>query len=152
MGVLAATAYLKALREARGLSQDDVARAIGASMRQVGAWERAESDPASSSLAAYIRYISASAEHVVSLLGNPDATREDGSRLARQWLEQSEQVYLHTLEPISSDQTLRDLLDVLRALRSDPLRLGQVLGYAERLLEERSARRHNDMVRRADRE
>ena len=141
MGVLAATAYLKALREARGLSQDDVARAIGASMRQVGAWERAESDPASSSLAAYIRCVHASAEHVVSLLIDPDATREDGARLAREWLEQSEQSYLRELEGASPDEQLRELLDVLRSFRSDPLRLGQILGYAERLREEAAARR-----------
>jgi transcriptional regulator with XRE-family HTH domain len=141
MTVLAATAYLKTLREARNLSQDDVAEAIGASMRQVGAWERGQADPASSSIAAYIRFVHASAEHVVSLLINPIATAEDGAQLAGQWLEESEQSYVRTLDSTSIDDQLHELLDVLRAFRSDPRRLGQVLGYAEGLLEERSARR-----------
>ena len=141
MTVLAAMIYLKTLREARDLSQDVVAQAIGASKRQVGAWERGHADPASSSLAAYVRFVHASAEHVVSLLVNETATTEDGVQLASQWLEQSEQRHLGALDSTSIDDQLHELLDVLRAFGSDPRRLAQVLGYAERLREERSVRR-----------
>jgi hypothetical protein len=85
--------------------------------------------------------VHASAEHVVSLLVNETATAEDGARLAREWLEQSEQRYLGALDSTSTDDQLHELLDVLRAFRTDPRRLAQLLGYAERLLEERSVRR-----------
>lgn len=35
---------MKALRKKKGLTQEQIAKAIGASKRQVGAWERGEND------------------------------------------------------------------------------------------------------------
>jgi transcriptional regulator with XRE-family HTH domain len=141
MTLLAAATYLKTLREAYGISQDEVARSLGTSTRVVGGWERAETDPASSSLAAFTRFVHASAEHVVTLLINPDATQDDGVRLAHQWLEQSKQRFLDELTTHSADEPLRDLLTILRSFSANPRKLGQLLGYAERLLDEDSVRR-----------
>ena len=141
MALLAAATYLKTIREARGISQYEVATGLGTSTRVVGGWERAETDPASSSLAAFTRFIHASAEHVVSLLIDPNATQADGVRLAQEWLEQSKQQFLNELDSASSDEQLHDLLTILRSFSSNPRKLGQLLGYAERLLDEDSVRR-----------
>src|SRR5262249_25424555 len=109
MALLAAATYLKTIREARGLRPDEGASSLGKSPRVDGGWERAESDPASSSLAAFTRFIHASAEHVVTLLIDPDATQEDAVRLAHEWLEQSKQQFLDQLDRASTDEQLRDL-------------------------------------------
>ncbi len=141
MALLAAATYLKTIREARGISQYEVATSLGTSTRVVGGWERAESDPASTSLAAFTRFVRASAEHVVTLLINPDATQDDAVQLAHEWLEQSKQQFLDELDSASTDEQLRDLLTILRSFSSNPRKLGQLLGYAERLLDEDSVRR-----------
>jgi transcriptional regulator with XRE-family HTH domain len=141
MALLAAATYLKTIREAHGISQDEVARSLGTSTRVVGGWERAEADPASTSLAAFTRFVHASAEHVVTLLINPDATQADAVQLAHEWLEQSKQQFLNQLDRASTDDQLRDVLTILRSFSSNPRKLGQLLGYAERLLDEDSVRR-----------
>ncbi len=141
MAIPAAAAYLKIIREARGISQDEVARHLGTSTRVVGGWERSEADPASTSLAAFTRFIHASAEHVVTLLIDPDATQDDARRLANEWLEHSQQQVLQTLERASDNDQLRDLLVILRSFSSNPRKIGQIIGYAERLLDEEAVRR-----------
>lgn len=77
----AAGQYLRVFREARGMSQEDVAEKIGVASKSVYNWEAGQ-ETKSRSLAAWIRSVQAVSDDVISLLDNEDATQEDGQRLA----------------------------------------------------------------------
>lgn len=85
MGIHAVGAYLAALRESRGLSQQRVADAIGSSKRQLIRWEKGEDTPSALHLAQYVAAIRGSAVQVYLLLINPDATVDDGYTDAAVW-------------------------------------------------------------------
>lgn len=83
----AAMAYLRTLRDSRGLSQADIARVAGVESKQVYRWERGESEPSGSSLMAFVRAVQGRVEDVEDLiLGS--ATEDEGKRLANQILSQ----------------------------------------------------------------
>ncbi len=68
MGMKDAGAYLRHLRKRHGLTQGDVARAIGVTARQVWRWEQGETEPLASALAKYARLVTGSPGHVFRLL------------------------------------------------------------------------------------
>lgn len=136
MSLLALGSYLRVLREARDLTQQAVATALNVSARQLRNWERGESDPASSVLAAYLVLVDGSSTDVIDLLTNPNTTRADGERLAYQHLERQEQAHTDALIQQLSVERLQRLEQIVQLLRSDPRKLDQLLGYADRLRDE----------------
>lgn len=81
-------AYLRVVREGRGMSQDDVARIAGVKLKQVSRWETGEAEPTATSLAAWIAAVRANANQVTRLFIDPDATPDDARQLASEWLSQ----------------------------------------------------------------
>ena len=133
MKLQAAGAYLRTLREWHNLTQEDIARALGASSKQVSRWENGESNPSSTMLAAFCQLVQGSANHLNTLLTNPHVTELDGKNLAGQWLSQSPQ------------RALPDAVEVLAiALAGDQQRLDRWIGYGQRLLEERGEFREKE--------
>jgi transcriptional regulator with XRE-family HTH domain len=81
--MLAAGAYLQARRKMAGLTQEEVARALGVSSKAISDWETGKYDPSSETMARLLLLIHANAEDVMRLLAEPNATREDGQRVAK---------------------------------------------------------------------
>lgn len=112
MGFRAAAIYLRTLRKLAGISQEEIAYHIGVSNKQVWRWERGESEPSASSLAAFTRKVGGSPAHLHRLILSDDITDEEVSRLAEEWFhrEQTDQ------EDIPTDQDLEDLSPLSNAL------------------------------------
>lgn len=72
---------LRQLRVGLGLTQEDVADAIGVRGKQVSLWENGKNELPASSLAVYIRLVKASADEVIGLIMKDQPDPEE--RLAR---------------------------------------------------------------------
>lgn len=90
----AAGMYLRTLRDWEKLTQKDVAQKLGVSTKQVERWEKGDSDPSSTALAAFIELVHGSAEQVKRLILDKNATEEDGRELARRWLSRPNRDYI----------------------------------------------------------
>lgn len=95
MGLRSAMLYLRILREARGLSQADIARVAGVESKQVYRWERGDSEPSASGIAAYRKAVEANSYDLDILLNEalndpaPLGPLEDdkiAKRMAESWL------------------------------------------------------------------
>jgi transcriptional regulator with XRE-family HTH domain len=90
--------YLRDIRGAAGLTQEEAARRGGVSTKTVERWEAGRTEPALTDLAAYVKALHGSVERVVSLLlgqdvsrdqvvaefaPHPDETPEEADRLSR---------------------------------------------------------------------
>ncbi len=81
-GGKAVGAYLRKLRESRGLSVAEIAEKLGSEPSQIWRIEKWRSDTRSSLVFKFIALVRGSAEDVFLLMNNPNATEEDGERLA----------------------------------------------------------------------
>jgi transcriptional regulator with XRE-family HTH domain len=124
----AAMTYLRVLREARKLSQADIARAAQVESKQVYRWERGESEPSASSLAAFVQAVRGNIEEVMRLILSTDATEDMGRQLARAILEQG--------PPDEREQRRQEAIALIDSLLADPEKIDRLLGYGERLREE----------------
>ena len=71
---------LKELRQERGLTQAEVARAICTSQRNIGRWENEENEPASNYVAALAKFFQVSSDYLLGLVdefGTPVITSEE---------------------------------------------------------------------------
>ena len=84
----AALKYLRAIREGRNVTQAQVAHAASVEPKQVYRWERGESEPTASGLAAYIALVGASPQDVQDLIADSSATPVEALRRAQHWLAQ----------------------------------------------------------------
>lgn len=82
-GGIAVGAYLRYLREAKGLHAIDVAEKIGTNQTQVWRIEHWKSDTRGTLLFKLIRAVGGDANDVDLLINNPNATQTDGEILAR---------------------------------------------------------------------
>jgi|SRR5690606_10614666 len=82
-GGIAVGAYLKFLREARGLKVDEVAEKIGTNDAQVWRIENWKSDTRSTLLFRFILAVQGDANDVFLLINNHNATIEDGKAIAK---------------------------------------------------------------------
>jgi transcriptional regulator with XRE-family HTH domain len=82
-GGIAVGAYLRFLREARGMQVSEVAEAIGTNDAQVWRIEHWKSDTRSSLLFRFIKAVKGDANDVYLLINNPSATLEDGYKIAQ---------------------------------------------------------------------
>jgi transcriptional regulator with XRE-family HTH domain len=113
--------YLRALRKHAGLTQHDVAAALGVERNTVGNWEAGRGDPTAILVARYVELVHGSAVQVHDLMINPRATSEDGEYMARVWIGGG------TVASSPSDQSAEDrVYTVLGQLRQ--------LTEAERLM------------------
>lgn len=96
--MIAAGAYLRTLREGRGLTRDEVAYEIGTSGVQVMRIEKGEVDTRGSLLMALAKRVHANVDHISRLLLDEQATAEDGQQLAAQWLTNHEIAVIDSLD------------------------------------------------------
>lgn len=87
MGLPAAVAYLRLLRERQKISQSKVARAAGVESKQVHRWERGKSEPSALGIAAFIQAVNARPDDVQRLLMDGNATVTEAQVLAETVLE-----------------------------------------------------------------
>lgn len=71
---------IKELRLERGLSQAEVAKAIGTSQRNIGRWENEENTPASNYITALAKFFQVSSDYLLGLVdefGSPIITSKE---------------------------------------------------------------------------
>jgi transcriptional regulator with XRE-family HTH domain len=116
MSMEAAARYLRTFREARGMSQEDVAEKIGVASKSVYNWESGQ-DTRGRKLAAWIRSVDAISDDVIELLDTDAATSEDGQRLAELRLSQQHTALAdHVANGLGAEEAGR----LARRLRRDP--------------------------------
>jgi transcriptional regulator with XRE-family HTH domain len=87
MGMLAAIAYLREIRETKEIKQVQVAKRIGMSTRQYSRWETGSTErPDVEKLFRVADFLGASFEHVGRLLIADDTSDDDAKLLARRYL------------------------------------------------------------------
>ena len=127
MAMNEAIKYLREIRTARDITQSQVARAADVESKQVSRWERGESEPTASSLAAYIDVVSASPQDVQELISDKSATIADSLARAQQHLA-ADQEQQPALTPPEFSKMTRDHLDEL-VEASDSEDLKEVVEY-----------------------
>jgi len=132
MGAHAVGAYLRVLREARGMGRLTLAKKIGIGTTQIEQLEKAVHTPRGPFLFAVAHAVQGNLEHVDQLMLDPDATAEAGRQLAHEWLVQQRQ---QAAQPALWQQAE----EILAQVRHDPSIMDRLLGYAECLLEEEAA-------------
>lgn len=110
MGLLAVGAYMRAIREARGLPRSEVAYKCETSESQVVRLEAGDLDTRFSLFFAICRLTGADLYDIDELLASETASEADGAALARKYLARSAE----TAERASSDPT--EVVTLLRRL------------------------------------
>lgn len=136
MSVDAAMAYLRFLREAQDITQAQVARVAGVESKQVYRWERGESEPTASGLAAFVDVVKGKADEVLRLIRDPRATRIDGQSAAERRLAEIKQETYAAVDALT-DAEFAEAMTLYAQLAKDPKALMRWLGYGRRLSEER---------------
>lgn len=125
-----AMTYLRVLREAHDLSQEDVARATNVTVKQIGRWERGESEPGVVGLAAFVQLVQGSMEDVKRLILDQKADENAALRAAETILHFINQV------PDERDARRQRAIALIDDLLADPQKMDRLLGYGARLQEE----------------
>ena len=128
----AAMTYLRILREAHKLSQADIARAAAVESKQVYRWERGESEPSASGLAAFVKAVQGSFEQVNALILNRSMSEDVIREMAEEWYRTT----IQKLSPSECEQRRQRAIALIDDLLADPQKLDRLLGYGERLQEE----------------
>lgn len=76
-------AYLRFLRDARGITVAEIAARVGIDQSQIWRIESGRTDTKGSYLFKFIAAVGGDPSDVALLINNPVATREDGERIAR---------------------------------------------------------------------
>src|SRR3989442_6408662 len=114
--------YLREIRVARDITQSQVARAADVESKQVWRWERDESEPTASSLAAYIAVVGASPQDVQELISDKSATIADALARAQQHLTADQEQQPAPTPPEFSKMTRDHLDDLVDASDSEDLK------------------------------
>ncbi len=133
MGMKSVGAYLKTLREQKGLSQKYIALELMVSEKQVSRWENGLSEPSSSSLATFIHVVGGSSEHVTQLILDEKATIEEAEILVKGVLK--EQLETPKRELVLDNRNVVEAMELVMNLRHTPIRLAQWVEQGKRLVE-----------------
>src|SRR5579859_5247350 len=132
MGAHAVGAYLRVLREARGMGRVALAQELGVNPGQIEQLEKAVHTPRGPFLFAVARAVHGNLEHVDQLMLDTEATVEMGQQLARAWLAQQR-------EQETQPELWQQAQELLAQLGSDLYLLERLIGYADRLIDENAA-------------
>src|SRR5690349_5944386 len=88
MSMIAVSTYIRLLRDAAGLSQEEAAARANISSKTLGRWENAESkhEPGVSNLKRLVAALGGSVKDALQLLIHDQASEEDGESAAEMWL------------------------------------------------------------------
>jgi len=131
--------YLRELRESVGLSQPELASAVGWSVRALSEYETGgATDIKATRLGQVLQVLKGSAEEALRLAcaGEEEELDKQQRRLIR--------ARVLVLAAELDDDRLDEVLSLISELRSDPACLASLVGYAHRLLEERAERQANN--------
>lgn len=119
MSTLAVATYIRVLRKARGLSQDDVAQESGLSPRTIAAFEGGLKSMHFRNIAAVLEVVRGLPHHLHELALDPHATAQDAENLARTLLddEVGAEPPGATARAPSQDTAMRALNTYTRVLR-----------------------------------
>ena len=129
MGMKSVGIYLRELRIAAGLRQEDMAAELSVSKKQIGRWENGEQDPSASSLFRFISLVQGDIYHVAELILSDDSLDERAKLLAQSQLE-----YLR--EDSETNRRKEYAMQIIEKLQSTPHLFDLLLGYGDRLVEE----------------
>jgi transcriptional regulator with XRE-family HTH domain len=87
MNMLATGAYLRTLRELQGISQGKLADQIGVATNTVWRIESGKQEPKTLQIINLLAVLAGRVADIAALINDPNATPEDGARLARNWFE-----------------------------------------------------------------
>jgi transcriptional regulator with XRE-family HTH domain len=122
MSIERVTAYVRSLRIQKRISQSELARHMGLSVRQVSRWETGESrDVSSEALLRAMIFLDASFEQIVALMELPTSVAEP-----------LPVVEGRAISP-SPDSDLVALLDIIVAVHREPAKFAALMAYARSL-------------------
>ncbi len=120
MSAVAVATYLRTLRSAAGLSQEEAAAKAGISAKTLGRWERGAGDhePTVTNLKKLVHVLGGSVRDALLLLITEDATEDDGDGVAQTWLDlpAGERAQV---DSIIENTMSEELLEIIQELRSD---------------------------------
>lgn len=110
--------YLRLLRGATELSQEEAAKRAEISSKTLGRWEKADNghEPGISNLKRLVQVLGGSTKDALQLLVREDLTEEDGRRTAERWLALSpdDRQRIDSVLASSSPDELTQIIDELR--------------------------------------
>lgn len=112
------------------MSRNALGQKIGTDHSLIERIEKGQTDTRGSLLLRIVHMLQGSPDQLTELMVNPNATPDDGRRLANEWLKAGGAFRL----------ARDDLATLVDGLVEDPARFQKWLGYGERLLEERGKR------------
>jgi transcriptional regulator with XRE-family HTH domain len=122
MSIERVTAYLRSLRIQKRISQSELARHMGISVRQISRWETGESrDVSSEALLRAMIFLDASFEQIIALMELPTPEAEPPDVVAGRAPSQS------------PDSDLVTLLTIIVALHREPAKFAALMAYARSL-------------------
>ena len=119
--MVAVSVYIRLLREASGLSQEQAAAQANISAKTLGRWERGENEhePGVTKLKQLVKAIGGSPKDALQLLVHDGSTSEDAEWAAREWLELSQEERDRVDNVLQSNIMPDELIEVLSELRAD---------------------------------
>lgn len=119
--MIAVSTYIRLLREASGISQEQAAARAKISAKTLGRWEKGETEhePGVTKLKQLVLALGGSAKDALQLLVHDGATEEDGEAAAQMWLELSPEERQRVDNVLDSNIMPDELIEVLSELRAD---------------------------------
>jgi transcriptional regulator with XRE-family HTH domain len=119
--MIAVSTYIRKLRDASGLSQEEAAVRADISSKTLGRWEKgvSEHEPGISNLKRLVLALGGSTKDALQLLIHDQADEEDGATAAEMWLELSEEERQRVDSVLDSAILPDDLIEVIAELRAD---------------------------------
>lgn len=142
MGLIAAGAYIRTLRDALGLRLEDVAAAANTSESQVSRIENGEQETRGSLLLAIVRAVRGRAEHIQDLILDNTLTAEDGKKKAQEWFTRAEVVAGEEARQMTDEELVARLGELdqkletaLALLKHNPELVERLRAYAAGLID-----------------
>lgn len=122
--MIAAGAYIRSVREGRGMTRAELASLLETTETQLFRVESGQQDTRGSSLMRIVSAIGANIKHVYDLLMDESSTAEDGQRLAMQWLSRDDRAMLDSIP----DEQIQEVVRILDEMKQrDSTSLDMVL-------------------------
>ena len=120
MSAVAVATYLRTLRTAAGLSQEEAAVKAGISAKTLVRWEKGVGDhePTVTKLKDLVRVLGGSVRDALLLLITENATEQDGDNVARAWLDMPPDQRVQ-VDSIIENTMPDELLEIIQELRGD---------------------------------
>lgn len=127
MGIEAAGAYLRALREGRGIGRGALAKELGIDHSQIERIEKGQTDTRGSLLLAIVVKLEGDADQVATLITSKDASIEDAQQMAQTWISHQSHI---------QEELYTEISEISEQLQRSAYLTHQWIGYGHRLIDE----------------